>query len=165
MALDLNNIKTQFKSILDAANTTTAAYDLSTGLNTRVQTIAKVNPLKIPQYASYYPYVTAYVDTKDIEQTNINRNFKDAKFGADINLLIVGAVWEPQQSVFNEDEADEQIETLMENIEEIMRRNFTLNGTVKWCRVEKTEYHSLPIEEETHLRYGVSSLVVRVDEY
>jgi len=165
MAIDINNIKTQFKSIMDAANTTTAAYDLSTGMNTRVQSIFKVNPLKIPVSSSYYPYVTIYADTKDIQQTNINTNFKIAKFGANLNLLVVASVWEPQQFDMTEDEGDEQIEVLMENIEEILRRNHKLNASVGWCKFDRVEYHTLPIEEQTHIRYGVGTLIARIDEY
>jgi len=165
MAVDINNIKTQIKSILDTANTTTGAYDRSTGLKTRVRKVFKVNPLKIPILASYYPFVTVFMDTKDIEQTNINTTFKIAKFGADLNLSIVAGVWEPQLVDFTEDEADEQIEVLMENIEEVLRRSHTLNGAVKWARLERVQYHALSIDEETHVRYGEGSLLARVDEY
>ena len=165
MAVNISDIKTQFKSIMDAANIVGATYYLSTGMNKPVNKVFKVNPLKIPITATKYPYVTIYSDIKDIQQTNINTTFKIAKFGANLSMLVVGGVWETKVTNETEDNADEEIEKLMENIEEILRRNHTLNGTVKWCKLERVEYHTLPISEDVHIRYGVGNLMVRIDEY
>jgi len=165
MAVNISGIKTQFKSIMDTANDIDATYDLSTGLNKRVVKVFKINPLKIPITATKYPYVTIYMETKEIEQTNINTTFKIAKFGANLNMLVVGGVWETRFTNETEDNADEEIEKLMENIEEILRRNHTLNGTVKWCKFEGVEYHTIQLSEEVYLRCGVGKLKVRIDEY
>lgn len=163
MAVDLSNIKTQFKSILDAANTTTAAYYLSTGLNTKVQKVLKVNPSKITPQASFFPWVTIFADRKDIELTTIAKDQITGKRAGQISFNVVGAVWEPNFSEPTEDEADENIEILMENVEELVRRNFKLNNSVSWSRPDNVSYHSLAIDENEVMRVGVMELVCRVD--
>lgn len=163
MAVNLSNIKSQLKSILDTANTSTAAFDLSTGLNTRVAQVFKVNPARIMPQASLFPWVTLFVDKKDVEHETIAVNQLNAKRRGDLTVSVVGAVWETVVSSVTEDEADENIEILMENIEEIIRRNFKLNNTVSWSKVEDVSYHSLPLDEQTQMRIGVLSLNCRVD--
>ena len=163
MAVDLNNIKTQFKSIMDSANTTTADYDLSTGLGERVQKVLKVNPLKIPIQTSFFPYVTIYPDSKEIELTSIAKNQQTGKRWGEISFNVVGAVWDQLISDLTADDADEEIETLMENVEEVLRRNFKLNDAVKWTLPESTAYHTLPLDERTHMRVGLFSIVAKLE--
>ena len=162
MAIDLNGIKTQLKSILDTANTTTATYDLSTGMDKRVQKVLKVNPLKIPIQPSFFPYVTCYTDNKDIELDTIAKNQLTGRRQADISLQVIGAVWDSIISDPLLDDADEECERLMENIEEIIRRDFTLNDTVKWTKPESTSFHSLPLDEQTSMRVGALTLNCKV---
>jgi hypothetical protein len=162
MAVNLSGIKTQFKAVLDTANTTTAAFDLSTGLNTRVQKVLKVNPARIEPQASFFPWVTIFVDKKDIEFATIAKDQVTAKRTGDIAFSVVGAVWETNFSEATEDEADENIEVLMENVEEVVRRNFKLNNTVDWSKCEDVTYHSLPLDEGVHMRVGVMTLRCRV---
>lgn len=162
MAVDLNGIKTQFKSIMDSANTTTADYDLSEGMNSRVNRILKVNPLKIPIQPSFFPYVTIYANSKPIELETMAGNLKNAVRSSEISFNVVGAVWEDITTDINEDEADEEIERLMENVEEVVRRNFKLNDTVKWANPESVDYHSLPLDEETHMRIGAMNLTCKI---
>lgn len=163
MAVDVNAIKTNIKSILDTANTTGAAFDLSTGLNTRVQRVLKVNPLKIPIQPSLFPYVTCYISNKDIEQVTIAKDMKTGKRMADIRVNLIGAVWEQLTTNINEDEADEQIEVLMENVEEVLRRSFTLNNSVRWSTPRAVSYHALKLDEETHMRVGLLELMTKVE--
>lgn len=163
MTVNISGIKTQFKSILDTANTTTAAFDLSSGLATRVQKVLKVNPTRISPQASFFPWVTISADKKDVEQTTIAKDQITAKRAGELSFNVVGAVWEQTVSDVTADDADEQIEKLMENVEEVVRRNFKLGNTVNWSKTEQVSYHSLPIDEETHMRVGVLTLTCRVD--
>lgn len=163
MAIDINNIKTQFKSIFDSANTTTADYDLSTGMNNRVQKVLKLNPLKIPIQPSFFPYVTIYPDTKDIELVTIAKNQQIGKRMAELSFNVIGAVWEQLISDITADDADDEIENLMENVEEVLRRNFKLNDSVKWTIPESTSYHALPLDEETHMRVGLLTLNAKIE--
>lgn len=165
MTVNLGNVKTQFKAILDTANTTTAAFDLSAGLNTRVQRVLKVNPARISPQASFFPWVTIFTDKKDVlsDKGTIAKDQITGRRMADVAFSVVGAVWEYNVADVVEDEADENIEILMENVEETVRRNFKLNGAVAWSKTEDVSYHSLPLDEQTHMRIGVLTLVCRVD--
>lgn len=162
MAIDLNNIKTQFKSIMDTANSVAAPYDLSTGMTNRVRLVLKVNPIKIPIQASLFPYVTIYAIKKEIEASQIAGDQSRAKRITDLTLNIVGAVWEQNNISQTVDPADEEIEKLMENVEEVLRRNYNLNGTVSWTKPEAVSYHTYPVSEETHMRVGLLEVVARV---
>ncbi len=163
MSINLGGIKTQFKSIMDTANTTTAAFDLSSGLNTRVRKVLKVNPARIQPQASFFPWVTVFVDRKAVEHTTIAKDQITARRAGEVALSVVGAVWEPVITDVTADAADDNIETLMENVEEIVRRNFKLNNTVNWSKVEDVAYHSFPLDEQTHMRVGVMRITCRVD--
>ena len=67
--VDIDGIKTQIKSILDTANTTTASpIDLSAGLRRRVQKVLKIHPLKIYTEPVLFPWVSMYIESKEIEQ-------------------------------------------------------------------------------------------------
>jgi len=163
MAIDLSGIKTAFKTILDAANDTAAAYDLSAGLTNRVQKVLKVNPAKIPVDATYYPYVSIYMDRKPIELDTIAKDQLVGRRMSDLQFQIIGAVWEINTADAFTDDADEQIEKLMENVEEVIRRNHRLNNTVLWTRPQETTYHTgLIPDEEAHLRIGVMTLIARI---
>lgn len=163
MSVNIGAIKTQFKSILDTANTTTASADLSSGMTKRVQKVLKVNPSLIPPQASFYPWVTISTNRKEVEHTTIAKDQITGKRMSEISFNVVGAVWEDVLVDVTQDPGDENIEKLMENIEEVVRRNFKLNNTVSWSKTNDVTYHSLPIEEQTHLRVGVMTLTCRVD--
>lgn len=162
MTLNIGTIKTQFKSILDTANTTTAAYDLSSGMTKRVQKVLKVNPSLISPQASFIPWVTISTDRKSVEHSTIAKDQLTGKRTGLVSFSVVGCVWEDIFSTVDVDPADENIEKLMENIEEVLRRNYRLNNSVDWTKTEEVSYHSLPIDEQTHMRVGVLNLTCRV---
>ena len=163
MSVDLNNIKTQIKSILDTANTTTATNDLSSGMVNRVQSVQKVNIQKIPIQSTLFPYVSISVDTKSIEQATIAKNQVNAKRLADIDIRVAGGVWDDDFSSLEEDAADEEIEKLMENIEEVLRENPDLNSSVLWQVPSDVTYHAFnDLDEETHMRIGIMTLECKV---
>lgn len=154
MSVDLNQLKESIQGIFETANTTTASRDLSSGLERRVQKVLKVNPARIPIQASFYPCVTIYIDSKSIQIQDIARTQLNAKRRADIDVKIVGAVWNSNNLLKDEDPADDDCESLMENIEEILRGDPTVSGQVTWSFPTNVTYHQLPIDEETHLRAG-----------
>ena len=156
MTLDLNNIKTQIKSILDTANTTTASpVDLSANLTTRIQQVFKTNIERIPIQASLYPAVTIFFDSKSIEPATIVKDQRTALRKAEVDVKIVGLTWNPNFETVTEDPADEDLENLMENIEEILRNNSTINSLCSWSMPTDITYHSGTFDEETHLRAGI----------
>jgi hypothetical protein len=163
MAINFTNIKTQFKSILDTANTSTAAYDLSTSLTRRVQKVLTVNPLKIPIQPSFFPYVTIYPDVKTVESVSMGIDQLTPKRMGSCGFSVVGAVWQQNISNVTDDPSDNECEQLMENVEEVIRRNFKLNGSVKWSKPERVSYHTLALDEETHMRVGLMELTCKVE--
>src|SRR3990167_2051134 len=152
MAVDLNNLKEQIQTIFETANTTTATADLSSGLETRVQSVLKINPARIPVQATWYPFVTCYIDSKEIELMDFAVNQTTAKRMAKIDLKIVGAVWNSSITDAAVDPADENCEDLMENIEEILRANPTLGGVATWSKPTLVTYHNVGLEDGAHIR-------------
>lgn len=158
MALNLTGMKENIQTIFEDANTTTAAHDLSGSLTDRVQRILKLNPIKIPVQPSWYPYVTVYVDSKDINPADMAATQLQAKRRAEVDFNVVGAVWNSSVLTESEDDADDECEILMENIEEVLRRNQALGSLALWSFTRSVSYHSLAIDEEAHLRAGILTL-------
>jgi len=162
MSIDLNNLKEQVQTILQAANTTTASTDLSSGLETRVQRVVKLNPGRIPVQASWYPFVSIYVDNKNVLLQDIARNQSTSKRRAEIGIKILGAVWNSTVNDEEVDPADDDCESLMENIEEILRANDTLNGSATWAHPNDVTYFNANLDEEAHIRVGILSMQASV---
>jgi hypothetical protein len=156
--IDINNLKEQVQTILDAANTTTASTDLSNGLLTRVQKVLKVNPGRIPIQASYYPFVTVYVSGKEIEHQDMAVNQSNSKRRANIEVRIAGAVWNNVFVNNDVDDADDDCESLMENVEQIIRDNSTLNSAALWTIAKSVEYHTANVDSGVNIRAGVLRL-------
>lgn len=164
MSINLNQFKEDLQTIFQAANTTTATRDLSSGLATRVQRVVKLNPSLIPIQADWYPYVSAYIDSKDVEPADFAGTQLAAKREARVKIKIVGAVWNTLTTTNEEDvdEADEDCESLMENIEEILRGNPTINGNAIWQFPERVQYYNAALGEGQGLRAGVLDLIATV---
>ena len=160
--LDLENIKNQVKSALDSANTLTASQDLSSGLETRVQQVLTVNPARIPIQASWYPFVTVYLDGKSMEEATMQGGQSAGRRKATLDLKIVGAVWNSTISDDTKDDADNDCECLMENIEEIMRGATKLGGAATWSFPTEVTFHNRQLDEGSSLRVGIMNYQVTV---
>lgn len=167
--INYDTIKTNIKAILDAANTTTGSpIDLSLNMNTRVARIMKIDPKRIPVQPSLFPYVTMFLQNKQIKQITMgNRGSQASSLREGIlSLVVVGCCFEPFFTDINEDQGSENVEHLMENIEEILRSNPTLNYTsTAWILTESgmnIQYDDIRYDEETHLRAGILTLDFKV---
>ncbi len=158
MALDLNALKETLQTILSTANDTAAAYDLSTSLTTRVQRVVKLNPALINVQSNWYPFVSCYVESKDVELKDMVGTQLASKRQGDINLRIMGAVEVNLHADPETDEADDECEQLMENIEEVLRRNPTLDGRVLWQYPVRVKYYNQEVEEGACVRVGLLDL-------
>lgn len=154
-AIDLNNLKEQVQTLLQAANTTTASTDLSNGLETRVQRVLKVNPLRIPVQANWYPFVTCFIESKEIDLIQFAVNQLNTQRKSRVEMKVVGAVWNSSITDEEVDPADEDCEDLMENIEMILRANPTVAGVANWSTPTGVTYHNVSLDEGVHIRYGV----------
>lgn len=161
--VDLNGIKTQLKSIFDTANTTTASpIDLSSGMTRRVQKVLKVHPEMIIPQASYFPFVTCYIKSKSMEQKTISSTQANANKAGEIEVHVVGAVFNNNVTASTEDPADEDVNHLMENIELILRSNATINSKALWQHTDSVEYYSARLDLKNHVRFGVMKLTATV---
>ena len=163
--VDIDGIKTQIKSILDTANTTTASpIDLSAGLRRRVQKVLKIHPLKIYTEPVLFPWVSMYIESKEIEQITMGHRGSQstALRQAELIVNIACAVQEPLITDLNEDQSDENVEKLMENVEEIIRSSPDLNSTVSWSFPDSAEFHDVPWDERTFIRGALLPLRCKV---
>lgn len=158
MSVDISGIKTDIKSILDVANTTTAATDLSSGLVRRVQSVNKYNPEKVKPTGNDLPSLFLWAQAKRVSLETINVSLSGGKRRARLLFSVAGVVWVPYSATVTEDPADTDCEKLMENVEEILRANDTLGGKVKWHQVSDVTYHTAQYDEEAHLRVGIMAL-------
>lgn len=157
--VDLAGILENLQTTLDSANTTTASpIDLSSSMSRRVQQVLKVHPLRIPQQASFYPFVTCYVRKKSTETKTIAVDQLSAKRKATVYVDVVGAVWNDAFSTADEDPADKDINYLMENVELAIRGNPNLTASVLWQVAGDIDYYDQRFDENTHLRAGILSL-------
>lgn len=154
--VDLEQIRSTIADILGDENTTTGSpINLSENLTTPVKKIYELSVEKIPVQPSCYPYVAISVARKDIEIADQGQNQLVSKRKARIDIDIMGGVWDSTMPTKTEDNADKEITYLMENIENILRANVTLRGLVDWAFPTDVAYHSVAIEEETHLRLSL----------
>ena len=159
--VNIDGIKSAIKTILDTANTTTAAVDLSGGMSTRVRQVSKVHPLRIAQQPSLIPCVTVTADRKSVKPLTIGNQSNGIRESL-FTLQIIGITYEPFFNDLTEDQGAENTERLMENIEEILRNNITLSNTVAWCFPTQVEYDEIRYDEQTHLRAGIMSLDCKI---
>lgn len=160
---DLNGIKDQLKIIFDGANTTTASpIDLSSGMSKRVLKVLTVNPDLIKPQASFYNFVTCYIKDKNIVRDSISGTQLAAKRESDVSIEIVGAVFNQNFTDVTKDPADNDINYLMENIEQVLRSNPTLNSTVKWQAPQSVSYFSSNLNQNNNVRVGILTLSAKV---
>ena len=159
---DVVGIKDTIKSLFDSANTTTASpIDLSSDLTKRVQKTMTLHPDMIRPQASFFPFVTCYVDDKAVVSKQIAVNQTTAKRDSEITLKIVGAVFNQNLTDVTKDPADNDINYLMENIEQVLRSNPNLSGKVLWQAPESVEYFTTA-DLSNAVRYGILTLKARV---
>jgi len=164
--VDLNGIKTAIKTILSDANTTTGSpIDLSSGLDSRVQQILTVTPELIPLQPSYYPCIPMFYESKAVDLSTIAKNQLLGKRRSVIDCKIVGIVWKDDMNTAGHDLADladNEVEILMENIEQVLRSDATLNGEALWSYTTGVTFHNFQIDEQSHFRTGIMNFQITV---
>jgi len=163
--VDISGIKEEIRALLVACNQIGASpVDLSNGLSgtRRVQKVLKLNLEAIPVQPSYWPFVTIFVDSKNYNNQSMAGTGLQNRRDAYVSIKIVGGIWNTHVHDPKADQADDDCETLMENVELILRSSDFLNNKVAWHMFEGTTYHNQRINEEAHARCGVLSLRARV---
>jgi hypothetical protein len=163
--MDLSGIKTSIKTILDGANTTTGSpIDLSDSLVTRVNQVLQINVERIPVQPSFFPCITMFYESKSVELKDIGATMLAGKRDCDLSLKLVGIVWIDNMNTTNfqyKDLADNECEQLMENIEQVLRKDPTLEGKCLWSKTTEVTYHTFQVSEESHMRAGIMNYSIR----
>lgn len=165
MSINITTLKSNIKGLLDTANTTTAQADLSSNLTSRVQKVLTVNVERLPVQPSFFPCVTMFVESKDIELIDMAGSQLVGRRRGEIDVKLVGLVWIDNMNTADfelKDLADNEIEHLMENIEQVLRADPTLQGIAVSSKPTNVSYHSFSLQEEAHMRAGIMNLQVRV---
>ncbi len=116
--IDYNAITNAFTDVFKAANTTTASYDLSTGLTKRVQEITNDDLFVEPKFKAKYPIISVFLDSK---REDIKDFGSGTKQGRNIYLeFSVVCVLE------NFKEAEKELWVLVKNVDAIIRENVAL---------------------------------------
>jgi hypothetical protein len=155
LALDIVGIKTAFKTVLDGANSAGAAYDLSMSLTSRVANVLTRSMNSEMFNADVLPCVSIYTDKKKVDISGICSTQLLSKRQATVSFQIAGVVWNSNFDSIDKDNANDDIEKLMENIEEVLRRSDTLGGTVQRHAVTNVTYHDWARSEQEHYRVGI----------
>mgnify|MGYP001561557488 CR=1 FL=1 len=154
MAFDYSGKITALYNVLSNANTTSAAVDLSGGLDERVQRIAMADPAIVNLRNYEFPAVFVKIDDKDedfegIGGTGSARELKSA----DVNFQVVG-LYKKYGATTTNDALLADVYRLADNIESVVREEYTLSNTASWCQPAKTDFIG-PFEGEGTLIKGV----------
>jgi hypothetical protein len=166
--VDIKAIKLAIKTLLDNANVNTQNPYLSTNMAKSVKKVLTINVSRIPLQASYYPCATIFTTGKDIELSDISKNQLVGKRKGLMDFTVVGLVWYNNMSSANAniaDDADSECEFLMENIEQVLRTDPTLGGTVLTSKPLRVTYHDMKLHntsEDSYMRCGIMTLQVRL---
>lgn len=157
--IDLPTIKNTIATILSADLSA-----LSTDMSKTVKAVYKVEPSTIPVQSTMFPCVYVFINEKGIDLDTIAVNQATAKRMGRVSVSIVGAVWNQNFSAdITSDPADNDLEHLMENIENTLRANDTINGLSVWSSPGVTTYHNVNYDEETHFRVAIMEFVMRIN--
>src|SRR5436189_3416926 len=90
----LSTIKSATQTILENANTTTGSpIDLSGSMVNRIRQVLQVNVEKIPIQPSFFPCITMFYESKNIQLLDIAANMINGRRRAEVDLKIIGIVW------------------------------------------------------------------------
>lgn len=137
MPIGYRDKMTDIYNLLQGANSIGAAYDLSSNMTKRVQTILKGNPDNIPNQVNLYPCIYIHLDNKTEDFDAIGKVSTIRK--AEINWNIVGLVYKAPGS----DDSDKEVHYLSENIEQIFRNNLKFTSDMIFNIVGSTEFDSM----------------------
>jgi hypothetical protein len=142
MALDYKDKISALKAIFVAANTTTAAADLSSSLTSRIADDCiftddiETKSIKANEFPCVFIRVTDKTEEfATLGATGAASNYKQA----DITYQIVGmyrkdGAWSDNATLYDE------VYKMASNIEGVLRNNVTLGNSAMWCQPETTSF-------------------------
>lgn len=113
------DIRDQVIGILETANTTTANFDLSTGLDKRIQSIVSTDLAYTPKFKPSYPMVSVRLRQK----TETPEDFNTQRFGRELSLNFeVYCIYDSMK------DATRNLWDMVRNVEAILRSNPDLDS-------------------------------------
>jgi predicted transposase YbfD/YdcC len=140
MAFDYSSKLTALYNVLFNANTTTASVDLSSGLDSRVKIVSKADVATVNLRSYEFPAVFIKIENKseDFEGIGGTGSARELK-SADLSFQVVGLYKKYGATTTNEDLLSD-VYKLADNIESVIREEYTLSNTVSWCQPESTDF-------------------------
>lgn len=155
--IDLNAFKENIQTVLQQQNTTGASIiDLSSGLTNRITKVFKKHPRHLVSQASEMPLVTVFLEGKKPENKTIAPTRQLAKRQGEVRVNIAAMFYDNNFQNNDDDEAEDDLEAVMENIEEIISRDPTLGGVCDWIKPEDVVYFTIA-EDQAAMLTGVFS--------
>jgi hypothetical protein len=162
----MSALKSSVQTILEGANTTTGSpIDLSDSMVNRVRQVVQINVEMMPIQPSFFPAITMFYDTKIVTLQDMAGNMLTGRRRAEVDMKIAGIVWIDNMNTTNfqyKDLADNECEQLMENIEQVLRKDPTLEGNATWSKTTDISYHNFGFREESHMRAGIMTYKISV---
>lgn len=154
MAFGYTDKLTALYNVINNANTTTASVDLSSGLDSRVKRIAMADPgvVNLRNYEFPAVFVTISNKTEEFEGIGGTGSARELK-SAEVNFQVVG-MYKKYGATTTNDALLNDVYKLADNIESVIREEYTASGTASWIGVESTDFIG-PFEGEGTLVKGV----------
>lgn len=148
--MNLVSLLTSMENLIIKNNTTTSSYDISSSLNTRVQSIYKgvrgfSETVPIPK--NLYPAVCVEIDNK-VEEFFVVGN--TARRDLDIVFNIVSIVHYGAGILGGLETSDMESLQLTQNIENMLRQNISASGTVESLEIQSTDFSNIIKTPDTY---------------
>jgi len=141
--MNIVSLLTSIENLVDKNNTITSSYDISSTLQTRVQSIHKgVRGISesIPIPTHLYPAVIVEIDTK-VEEFIVVGN--SAKRDLDIVFGIVPIIHYGAGTAEGRENSDMELILLTQNIENMLRQYISASATVESLEIQSTDYSNV----------------------
>jgi hypothetical protein len=160
--LDLNTIISTVRTNLITANTTSGSpIDLSANLSKRVAQINNYSPAYIEPGRDKMPAIHVWLESKDVVQREVSINQTNGRREATLRMKIAGFVVMDTFQTQNIIKAEEELRTLMENIERVIRSDDQFGNTVDRQRITNVTYFDLPYADSVAFKAAVMDIEAR----
>lgn len=155
MTVDALSIKNSLQNLIEKNNTNTSSYDLSYGLDNRVQMICGGSSGRVPTLNIEYPAV--FIELAGVSDSHVELGMSSRR-DVDLDFNII-AITDYGMAVDTKGEStDNEVIQLAQNIEELLRNNIRLSSTVDSCLINSTDFVT---EEGTYNARSRTSLTAK----
>lgn len=160
--LDLNGVISAIRTILLTANTSGGSpIDLSANLTNRVSAINNYSPTYIEPGRDKMPAIHVWLESKDVSQKEVSINQVNGRREATLRMKVAGFVVMDTFLTQNINKSEEELRTLMENIERVLRSNDKFTNTVDRQRITNVTYFDLPYADSVAFKAAVMDIEAR----